>query len=74
MFHLVPLAEAFVRGYWDVYKLLLELGAKPSLGLDRNFFRSFGTDLFETGTKGRRHFIQLLYDHGNTQLNRKDTE
>ena len=66
MFHLPPLAEAFVRGYYDVYKILLELGAKPILGLDRNFFRSFGTALFDTGTAGRRHFIQLLYDHGNT--------
>ena len=64
MFHLPPLAEAFVRGYFDVYKILLELGARPVLGLDRNVFRSFGTDLFDTGTKGRRHFIQLLFDHG----------
>jgi len=64
MFHLVPLAEASVRGYFDVYKTLLELGAKPSLDLDRNMFRSFGTQLFNTDTKGRRHFIQLLYDHG----------
>lgn len=65
MFHLVPLAEAFVRGYSDVYKTLLELGAKPVLGLDRNVFRLFGTQLFDIGTKGRRHFIQLLYEHGN---------
>jgi hypothetical protein len=77
MFHLPPLAEAFVRGYFDVYKILLKLGAKPILGLDRNFFRSFGIELFDTGTKGRRNFIQLLYDHGNTQykiLNHRNTE
>ena len=64
MFHLPPLAEAFVRGYFDVFKILLELGARPSLNLERNMFRSFGTQLFGTGTKGRRHFIQLMYDHG----------
>jgi hypothetical protein len=65
-FHLPPLAEAFVRGYFDVYKILLELGAKPILGLDRNFLRSFGIALYDSGARGRRHFIQLLYDHGNT--------
>lgn len=65
MFHLLPLAEAFTRGYFDVYKTLLELGAKPMLGLDRSVFRSYGTQLFDTGVKGRRQFIQLLYDHGN---------
>jgi hypothetical protein len=64
MFHLAPLAEAFVRGYFDVYNTLLELGAKPSLDLARNMFRSFGTQLFDTGIKGRQHYIQLLYDHG----------
>ncbi|CAF1129897.1 unnamed protein product [Rotaria sp. Silwood1] len=64
MFHLTPLAEAFTRGYFDVFKILLELGAKPILNLDRNIFRSFGTQLFDTGIKGRRHFIQLMYDHG----------
>ena len=64
MFHLPPLGEAFMRGYYDVYKILLELGARPALDLERNMFRSFGTKLFEFGTKGRRHFIQLLYDHG----------
>ena len=64
MFHLLPLAEAFLRGYFDVFKILLELGAKPVLDLERNMFRSFGTQLFNTGTKGRRHFIQLMYDHG----------
>lgn len=71
MFHLPPLAEAFVRGYYDVYQILLKLGAKPILGLDRNFFRSFGIELFDIGTKGRRHFIQLLYDHGNTHKSSK---
>jgi len=60
VFHLSPLAEAFVRGYFDVYKILLELGAKPALDLDRNMFRSFGTQLFDTGIKGRGNFIQLL--------------
>ncbi|CAF2633648.1 unnamed protein product [Rotaria sp. Silwood2] len=64
MFHLTPLAESFTRGYFDVFKVLLELGAKPILNLDRNIFRSFGTQLFTTGTKGRQHFIQLMYDHG----------
>lgn len=64
MFHLPPLADAFVRGYFDVYKTLLERGARPVLGLDRNFFRSFGTEIFNSGAKGRRHFIQLLFDHG----------
>jgi hypothetical protein len=64
MFHLPPLAEAFVRGYFDVFKILLERGARPSIDLNRNMFRSFGTELFNTGTKGRRHFIQLMYDHG----------
>ncbi|CAF1016814.1 unnamed protein product [Rotaria sordida] len=64
MFHLPPLAEAFTRGYFDVFKILLELGAKPILNLHRNIFRSFGTQLFDTGIEGRRHFIQLLYDHG----------
>jgi len=67
MFHSTPLAEAFIRGYFDVYKILLELGAKPSLNLDRNMFRSFGTQLFNTGTNGRQHFIQLLYDHGKNK-------
>ncbi len=65
MFHLPPLTESFVRGYFDVFKILLELGAKPLLELDRAMFRSFGTELFNTGTKGRQHFIQLIYDHGN---------
>ena len=64
VFHYPPLADAFVRGYFHVYKTLLERGARPILGLDRNFFRSFGTDIFNSGTKGRRHFIQLLFDHG----------
>jgi hypothetical protein len=68
MFHLPPLAEAFVRGYYDVYKILLELGAKPILDLDRNIFRSFGVKLFNTGEKGRAHFIQLLYDHGKSEV------
>ena len=68
MFHLAPLAEAFVRGYFDVFKILLEHGAKPILDLDRNMFRSFGTQLFNLGTKGRRHFIQLLYDHGKNKI------
>ncbi len=66
-FHLLPLAEAFVRGYFDVYKTLLELGARPTLDLDRTMCRSFGTKLFDTGVKGRRHFIQLLYDHGKNK-------
>lgn len=64
LFHLPPLTDAFVRGYFNVYKILLERGARPILGLDRNFFRSFGTDIFKSSTKGRRHFIQLLFDHG----------
>ena len=64
MFHLAPLAEAFIRGYLDAFKLLLELGARPNLGLDRNTFRSFGTQLFSAGDKGRQRFIQLIYDHG----------
>ena len=64
MFHLAPLAEAFTRGYFDAFKLLLELGARPNLGLDRNTFRSFGTQLFSAGDKGRHRFIQLIYDHG----------
>jgi hypothetical protein len=67
MFHLLPLTEAFVRGYFDVYKTLLELGAKPILDLDRPMIRSFGTQLFDTGVKGRRNFIQLLYDHGKNK-------
>ena len=67
MFHLAPLAEAFVRGYFDVFKILIEHGAKPVLDLDRNTFRSFGLQLFNTGTKGRKHFIQLLYDHGKNK-------
>jgi hypothetical protein len=65
MYHLLPLGEAFVRGYFDVFRILLELGAKPLLDVNRNILRSFGTQLFDTGTKGRRHFIQLMYDHGN---------
>jgi hypothetical protein len=64
LFHLPPLADAFVRGYYDVYKTLLERGALPMMGLDRNYFRSFGTEIFKSATKGRRHFIQLLFDHG----------
>lgn len=64
MFHLAPLAEAFVRGYFDVFRILLEMGARPQLELDRNIFRSFGHELFLNGEKGRQHFIQLLYDHG----------
>ncbi len=65
MFHLSPLSESFIRGYFDVFKILLELGAKPLLDLNRNTFRSFGIQLFDTGIKGRRNFIQLMYDHGN---------
>ena len=68
MFHAVPLAEAFVRGYFDVFKTLLELGARPTLDLDRNTFRSFGSQLFLTGEKGRQSFIQLLYEHGEFDL------
>ena len=64
LFHLVPLAEAFVRGYLDVFKTLLELGARPTLDLERNTFRTFGSQLFLPGDKGRQAFIQLLYDHG----------
>ena len=59
-----PLTEAFLRGYFDVYKTLLELGARPVLDLERSVFRSFGTQLFESGAKGGRHFIQLLHGHG----------
>ena len=64
MFHLIPLAEAFTRGYFETFQILLELGARPCLDLERNTFRSFGTDLFLTGAKGRQHFIQLLFEHG----------
>jgi hypothetical protein len=64
MFHLSPLTEAFSRGYFDIFRLLLELGVKPEMQVDRGMCRSFGSRLFETGIKGRRHFIQLLYDHG----------
>ncbi|UJR30263.1 hypothetical protein I4U23_017801 [Adineta vaga] len=64
MFYLPPLAESFIRGYYDVFKMLLERGAKPILDLHWNTFRSFGTQLFDTGTKGRRHFVQLMHDHG----------
>ncbi|CAF3689425.1 unnamed protein product [Rotaria socialis] len=64
MFYLSPLSEAFIRGYFDAFKILLELGAKPVLSLDRNTLRSFNTQLFGMGTKGRKHFIQLMYDHG----------
>ncbi|CAF0852726.1 unnamed protein product [Adineta steineri] len=64
MHHLAPLAEAFVRGYFNVFKTLLELGAQPSINLHRNTIRSFGVQLFDTNLKGRRHYIQLMYDHG----------
>ena len=69
MFYLAPLAEAFIRGYFDVFKVLLERGAPPVIDLHWNTFRSFGTKMFETGTKGRRHFVQLMFDHG-TALSR----
>lgn len=64
MFYLTPLAEAFMRGYYDVFKVLLERGAKPVLDLHWNTFRSFGKQLFDVGTKGRQRFVQLMYDHG----------
>ncbi|CAF0819728.1 unnamed protein product [Adineta ricciae] len=64
MFYLTPLAEAFMRGYYDVFKVLLERGAKPVLDLHWNTFRSFGKQLFDIGTKGRQRFVQLMYDHG----------
>lgn len=67
MFHLPPVADAFVRGYYDVFKTLLELGAKPILNLERNTLRSMNTQLFDVGPKGRRRFIQLLHDHGNVE-------
>ena len=67
MFHLIPLAEAFTRGYFETFEILLQLGARPCLDLGRNTFRSFGTELFLSGAKGRGQFIQLLYEHGKVR-------
>ncbi|CAM4739799.1 unnamed protein product [Rotaria magnacalcarata] len=64
MFYLSPLSEASMRGYFDAFKILLGLDAKPVLSLDRNTLRSFNTQLFDMGTKRRKHFVQLMYDHG----------
>lgn len=72
MFHLIPLAEAFTRGYFETFQILLELGARPCMDLGRNTFRSFGTDLFLPGAKGRQRFIQLLYEHGKRRKCRID--